>query len=176
MNQGELLERLSQIVVSADEAADREQTAIARRMAAQHQLLSGNFFSAQHDAIFFNYETTLTRMVDFALSVAAPRPASRAVKTAALDLEKRFLMRFENILKGKASGQAAPEKAAAELISGLRLKLRTGALQAESDAANNALGKPLRGWQGWLTRYGWNALNSAVAVLALYWSVTGKKG
>jgi hypothetical protein len=170
MNKIDLAERLSQMVDTADRDGAAQQTAIARRHAADGMLQSGNFFVAESDALKAIYKSTIHAMVDHALSVAAPRVAAIAVKSSGLELESRFLARFEGVLGGSASGNACPPKAAEKLLSDFRARLRERLNQAVSDAANNVAGKPVRGWRGWIIRYGWNGANTAIALLALYLS------
>jgi len=169
-----LAERLSQMVDAADHEGAAQQTAIARRHSADGMLQSGNFFIAEQQALKAIYQDTLRDIAEYALSIAAPSVASRAVRTAALELESRFLNRFEEILKGSASGNPCPANAATELLSNFRTFVREKLNSAVSDVANNIPGKPVRGWQGWINRYGWNAINTGIAALALYWA-WGKK-
>jgi hypothetical protein len=170
MSKTDLAERLSQMVDAADRDGAAKQTAIARRHAADGMLQSGHFFVAENDALREIYEGALHAMVDHALSVAAPSVAASAIKTSGLELESKFLGRFEGILGGSASGNACPPIAAEKLLSDFRARLRERLNQAVSDAANNVAGKPVRGWRGWIIRYGWNGANTAIALLALYLS------
>ncbi|MFK4507222.1 hypothetical protein [Bradyrhizobium daqingense] len=170
MSKTDLSERLSQMVAAADRERANKQSAIANRHAADGMLQSGNFFVAQNDALKAIYDNALNAMVDHALSVCAPSVAASAVKTAGLTLESTFLDRFGAILSGTASGNACPPKASDKLLSDFRTHLREKLNQAVSDASNNVAGKPVRGWQGWIIRYGWNGINTAIALLALYLS------
>ncbi|MET4219926.1 hypothetical protein ABIB00_005150 [Bradyrhizobium sp. LB14.3] len=170
MSKTDLAERLTQMVDAADRDGAAQQTAIARQHAADEMLQSGNFFLAENDALEAIYESALHAMVDHAVSVAAPSVAASAVTTSGLELESKFLRRFEGILGGSASGNACPPKAAQKLLSDFRARLRERLNQAVSDADNNVAGKPVRGWQGWIIRYGWNGINTLIALVALYLS------
>lgn len=170
MTEIELAERLSQMVAAADRGGAAQQTAVARRHAANGMLQSGNFFIAENDALRSIYETALRAMMNHALSVAAPSVATRSVRTAGLELEAKFIARFESILEGSASGNACDTKASEKLLSDFRNFAREQLLQAVSDTENNVAGKAVRGWRGWIIRYGWNAINTVIALAALYWS------
>ncbi|MBR0728645.1 hypothetical protein JQ595_07770 [Bradyrhizobium japonicum] len=169
MSKTDLAERLSQMVDAADRDGAAQQAAIVRRHAADGMLQSGNFFVAENDALNAIYESALHAMVDHALSVTAPSVVASAVKTSGLELESKFLGRFEGILGGSASGNASAD-ASQKLLSDFRARLREKLNQAVSDAENNAAGKPVRGWQGWIIRYGWNGINTVIALVALYLS------
>lgn len=170
MSRFDLSERLSQMVIAADDDGAIQQTAIARRHAANGMLQSGNFFVAENDALRSIYQTALLAMMNHALSVAAPSVAARSVRTAGLELEAKFMARFESILGGSASGSACDANAAEKLLSDFRAFARERLLQTVGDTENNVFGKAVRGWRGWIIRYGWNAINTVIALAALYWS------
>ncbi len=170
MSRFDLAERLSQMVIAADDDGAAQQTAIARRHATNGMLQSGNFFVAQRDALKSIYEKTLVAMADYALSVSAPSVSAKAVNAAGLDLESKSIARLERILAGSASGNACDAKAADVLLSDFRAFARTRLLQVVGDTEKNAAGKTIRGWQGWIIRYGWNAINTLIALVALYLS------
>ncbi|MGY4313714.1 hypothetical protein [Bradyrhizobium sp. JR3.5] len=174
MSKINLAERLSQMVEEADRNGAAQETAIARRHAADGMLQSGNFFVAENDALTLIYENALRAMVDHSLSVAAPSVAARAVKAAGLELESKFLGRFEGILGGSASGNPCPARAAEMLLPAFRARLRERLNQAVDDTGYNIAGKPVRGWQGWIVRYGWNSINTVIALMALYLSWSKK--
>ncbi|MBR0750493.1 hypothetical protein JQ582_42110 [Bradyrhizobium japonicum] len=109
MSKTDLAERLSQMVDAADRDGAAQQAAIVRRHAADGMLQSGNFFVAENDALNAIYESALHAMVDHALSVTAPSVVASAVKTSGLELESKFLGRFEGILGGSASGNASAD-------------------------------------------------------------------
>lgn len=168
MSRHDLFERLSQMVALAEDGAATEQTIIARRYAAKGMLQSGNFFADEKRALESHYENSLRRMEAHALSVAAPNKAAKAVKSAGLELESKFLTRFEGILGGSESGNPCDAKASEKLLSEFRAFARERLLQASSDTENNVSGRQVRGWQGWIIRYGWNAINTMIAAVALY--------
>jgi len=174
MSRLDLAERLSQMVADAEKRAGVQQQTIARQHATNSMLNSGNFFIAEKQALETIYQDTLQNMEEHALNVVAPSDAGSAVKVAGVDLETKFLARFEWILRGAASGNPCPEKASEELLSDFRAFAREQLNQTVSDTINNVAGKPVRGWKGWVGRYGWNAANTIIAALALYWS-WGKK-
>jgi hypothetical protein len=170
MSRYDLNERLSQMVASAEKECVAEQEAIARRWARKGMLNSGNFFLDEKRALESIYERALRGMETHALSLAAPSAAAIAVRTAGLELESRFVVRFDAILSGTANGNPLDPTASGELGSDFRAFARKRLLQVVGDTSSNVLGKPLRGWQGWLSRYGWNLVNTAIALAALYWS------
>lgn len=174
MSKIDLAERLSQMVEAADRDGASQQNVIARQYAANGMVQSGNFFVAENDALRSIYQTTLLAMMNYALSVAAPSVAARSVRTAGLELESKFIARFEGVLAGSASGNACDAKSSEKLLSDFRTFARERFLQTVSDTENNIDGKAVRGWQGWIIRYGWNAINTMIALAALYWS-WGKK-
>jgi hypothetical protein len=170
MSHIDLAERLSRMVDAADEKGAYEQNAVARRHTANGMLQSGNFFIAEKQALQSIYGGTMQLLATHALSVTAPGSAARAVRIAGQDLESKFMARFEGILGGSASGQPCPPTASKKMLSEFRTTLSERLDQAVSDTENNVIGKPLQGWQGWVIRHGWNSINTAIAVSALYWS------
>lgn len=174
MSKIDLTERLAQIINAADKDGAIQQTVIARRHAADGMLNSGNFYVAESTALRSIYETTLHALMDHALSVSPPSIAAREVRIASLELETKFLNRLHSILGGSASGNACDAKASETLLSDFAIFARERLLQTVSDTADNVAGKPIRGWRGWIFRYGWNIINTVVAVVALYLS-WGKK-
>lgn len=170
MSEHDLAELLSQMIEAADIDGVAQQTAVARRHAANGMLQSGNFFIAENDALRSIYQTALLAMMNHALSVVAPSVAARSVRTAGMELEAKFIGRLESILKGSASGHACDPKTSEKLLSDFRAFARERLLQRVSDSENNVAGKAVRGWQGWVIRYGWNAINTMIALAALYWS------
>jgi hypothetical protein len=170
MGRIEVTERLMQMAADASQSASVKVTAIARQMTASGMLVSGNFYASEKEALQSIYDDTLQKMEAYSLSVLAPGAAANAVRVAGQELEAQMLKLFEGVLKGEASGNPCPPKASEVLLPDFRRFLRERLLRAVSDARNNVLGKPVRGWQGWLARYGWNAINTLIAALALYWS------
>lgn len=164
----DLGERLSQMVDAADNESAVQGTAIARRHAADGMLVSGNFYIAEKQGLETIYHDELQKMVEHSLSVAEPRDAAKALKSAGLDMECKFVARFEAILGGSVSGNACDAKAAEILLSDFRTFARTRLLQAVGDTEKNAAGKPVRGWQGWLGRNFWKLFGAIVSVTAAY--------
>jgi hypothetical protein len=87
MTRIDIAERLSQMATDAAAEADSAMRAVGNQQAAKGMYKSGNHVHALQHQFEVIFDTTITKMADFALRTHSPREASGAVDRAARQLE-----------------------------------------------------------------------------------------